>query len=222
MSTSILVSGAGIAGATAAFWLAQAGYAVTVVERAEGARSSGNPVDVRGAAVDVAERMGILANLRAAATDVRRMTLVDAEGRTVTHIGMGAIPGATAASDVEIPRADLARILVDAGRDRVEFIQGDSIRELGQDDSGVDVAFEQASPRRFDLVVGADGLHSTVRRLAFGPEDRFVRPAGMYVATMPVDPSFAARPDEVLLHNSPGRLTSVHPAAGKALAAFIF
>ena len=106
------------------------------------------------------------------------------------------------------------------GADRADE-GSNTISALRQDGDGVEVTFGRAAPRCFDLVVGADGLHSTVRRLAFGPESNYVRHAGMYVATMPLGHP-AERPDLVLLYNTPGRLVSIHPARGNALAAFIF
>lgn len=211
--TTVLISGAGVAGATLAYWLARHGFRPTVVERAEGLRSSGNPVDVRGPAMPVAEAMGIVPQLRAAATQATAMRLVDAAGRQITRIRMPA--------DVELPRADLAAILHDAASEKAEFIFDDTITALHQDDGGVDLTFQRTAPRRFDLVIGADGLHSIVRRLVFGPEQDFIRHLGLYVATLPLgEPSDP--PSDVLLYNTPGRLTSIHPARGNALAAFIF
>ena len=216
---TVLISGAGVAGPTLAFWLARAGFQPTVVERARGRRSSGNPIDVRGEALPVAEQMGVIPRLREAATTVKAMRLVDARGRRRARIPMSA----AGSGEIEVPRADLAAILYGAARDHAEFVFDDSIASLTQDPGGVDVTFERSAPRRFDLVVGADGLHSTVRRLAFGPEESFVRHLGVFVATTklgntePVD-----HPDEVLLYNIPGRMISVHPSRGDALLAFIF
>jgi 2-polyprenyl-6-methoxyphenol hydroxylase-like FAD-dependent oxidoreductase len=214
---AVLISGAGVAGPTLAYWLARAGFRPTVVERSEGQRSSGNPVDVRGEAMDVADRMGVLPRLRAAATSVSGMALVSASGRRVGLIAVGKPDG----SELEVPRADLAAVMGDAARERAEFMFGDSITALHQDDAGVDVTFATGAPRRFDLVVGADGLHSGVRRLLFGPASGYVRHLGMYVATVPLGYS-AADPSTVLMYNLPGRSVSVHPVNGNAMAAFIF
>ena len=108
-----------------------------------------------------------------------------------------------------------------AARERAEFVFGDSIAALHQDAAGVDVTFAAGAPRRFDLVVGADGLHSGVRRLTFGPASGYVRHLGMYVATLPL--GYAADdPNTVLMYNLPGRSVSVHPVNGNAMAAFIF
>jgi 2-polyprenyl-6-methoxyphenol hydroxylase-like FAD-dependent oxidoreductase len=221
MLRTVLVSGAGVAGATLAYWLARAGYQVTVVERSAGQRSSGNPVDVRGQAVDIAERMGVLPRLREAASDVSHLTFVDARGRRVARVPMSAFQGGAGDREVEVPRADLAATLLDAGRDGAEFLWDDTVTELAQDPDGADVAFAHAPPRRFDLVLGADGLHSAVRRLAFGPEDGFIRHMGMYVATLRVDEPYGP-PREVVLYNTPGRAVTVHPAGGRAIAAFMF
>src|SRR3984885_6672266 len=214
---TVLISGAGVAGPTLAYWLARAGFRPTVVGRSEGQRSSGNPVDVRGEAMDVADRMGVLPRLREAATSVSGMALVSASGRRVGLIAVGKPDG----SELEVPRADLAAVMHDAARERAEFVFGDSITALHQDGGGVDVTFATGAPRRFDLVVGADGLHSAVRRTVFGPESRYVRHLGMYVATLPLGRP-AADPGTVLMYNMPGRSVSVHPANGSAMAAFIF
>ncbi|MEV0718390.1 FAD-dependent oxidoreductase [Asanoa sp. NPDC050611] len=213
--TSVLISGAGVAGTTLAYWLARHGFAVTVVERGAGPRSSGNPVDVRGPAWAVANRMGIVPALRAAQTRATAMRLVDDTGRSLARIPMPATRG----DEVELPRGDLAAVLLDAIRDDVELVWDDTVTALTTDAYGVDVTFERSAPRRFDVVVGADGLHSTVRRLAFGPEREYVRHLGLHVATLPLGSDEGS---DVLLHNTPGRLVSIHPARGAALAAFIF
>lgn len=157
---TVLISGAGVAGPTLAYWLARRGFRPTVVERAQGLRSSGSPVDVRGPAVAVADAMGIMPRLRAAATSAT----------TLTFLGAGSLPMQRAGSGaVELPRGDLASILWQAARDDAEFLFDDTITTLTQDGSGVDVTFDRAAPRRFDLVVGADGLRSAIRRLAVDP-----------------------------------------------------
>jgi 2-polyprenyl-6-methoxyphenol hydroxylase-like FAD-dependent oxidoreductase len=214
---TVLISGAGVAGPTLAYWLSRYGFRPTVVERSAGQRSSGNPVDVRGEAMDVADRMGVLARLRAAATSVSGLAFVDASGRRVGRIAVGKADG----TELEVARADLAAVMHDAARERAEFVFGDSIASLQQDAAGVDVAFAAGAPRRFDLVVGADGLHSGVRRLVFGPASGYVRHLGMYVATVPLGYP-AGDPSTVLMHNLPGRSVSVHPVNGNAMAAFIF
>ncbi|WP_040783333.1 FAD-dependent oxidoreductase [Nocardia pneumoniae] len=221
MGGKVLISGAGVAGSTLAYWLTRRGFAVTVVERAVGQRSSGNPVDVKGPAVDVVEKMGILPRLRAAGSRVERMTFVNAQGKRVAGLPLSVFQDGAGAKEVELPRADLAGILLDAVSEKAEFRWGDTVTALTPDPDGVDVSFANAAPQRFDLVIGADGLHSTVRRLAFGPETDFRAHQGMYVATLPIPEPFGSD-REVMFHNLPGRAVSVHPTNGHAIAAFLF
>ncbi|WP_432972222.1 FAD-dependent oxidoreductase [Dactylosporangium sp. CA-233914] len=216
MTPSVLISGAGVAGTTAAYWLARHGWRVTVVERSAGQRSSGNPVDVRGPAWPVARDMGVLPVLRERATHADGVRVVDTAGRAIARLPMQTSPDA-----LEIPRADLAAVLHRAASSHADFRYDDSIVAMTPDASGVDVVFDCATPQRFDLVVGADGLHSAVRRLEFGPESELVGHLGVWVATLPLG-SAADDPRNVLMYNEPGRLVSLHPSSGKALVAFIF
>ena len=178
---TVLISGAGVAGPALAYWLNHHGFRVTVLERAPQLREGGYKIDIRGAALTVAERMGILDEVRRHATDLRGSTIVDAEGKEVATMSADFF-GMREGEDVEIMRGDLTRILYERTRNDVEYLFDDSIKDLRQDEGGVEVAFERAAPRRFDLVVGADGLHSAVRALAFGPEARFRRDLGCQVA----------------------------------------
>jgi 2-polyprenyl-6-methoxyphenol hydroxylase-like FAD-dependent oxidoreductase len=212
-----LISGAGIAGATAAYWLAKAGFQVTVVEHARDMRSSGSPVDVRGSAKDVAERMGVMARVRAADTCVRDMVFVNARGRVLSRVNMHhtwAEP-----SDVELPRGELAAILREAVPDEVEFQFGNSVTALTQDADGVTADFASGPARRFDVVIGADGAHSAVRALAFGPEAAYLKHLGVYVATLPLDGETGT---DLVMYNTPGRAVAIHPGGGRPGAAFMF
>jgi 2-polyprenyl-6-methoxyphenol hydroxylase-like FAD-dependent oxidoreductase len=155
--------------------------------------------------------------LREAATSVSAIAFFNASGRRIGRLRT-ARPGS---GEVEVPRADLAAVLYEAARDRAEFAFGDSVTALTQDAGGVDVTFASGAARRFDLVIGADGLHSAVRRLVFGPESGFTRHLGLYVATLPLGRA-ADDPRTVVMYNTPGRSVSVHPANGTAMAAFIF
>jgi 2-polyprenyl-6-methoxyphenol hydroxylase-like FAD-dependent oxidoreductase len=218
---TVLISGAGIAGPTLAYWLARHRFRPTVVEHAVAPRSSGSPVDVRGRAVDVAERMGVMPRIREAGTDVTGISFVNAKGRRVGRVNLRALQQAAGSREVELPRGDLASILYQASREHALFLFNDTIVALDKDEHGVDVTFDRAQPRRFDLVIGADGLHSAVRRVAFGPESDFVRHMGIYVATMRLDSSIG-RGREVVMYNTPGRAVAIHPSRGDALAFFAF
>ncbi|MEV0144716.1 MULTISPECIES: FAD-dependent monooxygenase [unclassified Nonomuraea] len=179
---TVLVSGAGIGGPVLAYWLGRYGFDVTIVERAPAPRRGGQAVDLRGVAVTVAERMGILEQALALKTDMRGMSMVDGDGNETTRTTEYTVSGGRLdGDDMEIMRDDLVALVTGAARD-AETIHGDSITALEQDGDGVDVTFERGGRRRFGYVVGADGLHSNVRALAFGDEARFVRHLGMYVS----------------------------------------
>lgn len=218
---TVLICGGGIAGSTLAFWLVRRGFAATVVERAQGVRSSGNPVDVRAAAVDVAVAMGVMPQLEEVATRVQTLSFVDERGRRKARLDIRPRDRASGGREVEVPRSDLARVLLAAGSQQAEFVFDESIAALRQDAGGVDVRLASGVERRFDLVVGSDGMHSAVRRLAFGPEDDFMRYLGLFVGTLALGVPLND-PTEVVMYNAPGRSASVHPANGKPLAAFIF
>ncbi|MEJ3652567.1 FAD-dependent monooxygenase [Actinomycetes bacterium KLBMP 9759] len=179
---TVLISGASVAGPTLAYWLRRHGFTPTIVERAATPRAGGQAIDVRGVAVEVAERMGVLADIRAARTQMRGMAFVDERGdELMSTTAMTFTGGPTDGPDVEILRDDLSAILLKA-TEGIEYRYGDSISGIGQHDGGVDVTFERAQPRTFDLVIGADGLHSAVRGLAFGPERDCVTHLGKYLS----------------------------------------
>jgi 2-polyprenyl-6-methoxyphenol hydroxylase-like FAD-dependent oxidoreductase len=217
----VLISGAGVAGCTLAYWLARSGHSVTVIERSGALRSSGSPVDVRGPAVDVVERMNIASRLREARLQVKGMTLLDQAGKQITRVNIEALRSSIVPKDLELARGDLARILHEASTNGADYIFGDSIKALAQDETGVDVTFEHSRARRFDLVVGADGLHSIVRRLVFGADPELVRHAGLYAATIPL-PGRSDPKGEMFMLNTPGKLAALHPCEGKPLAYFVF
>ncbi|CAO5158437.1 2-polyprenyl-6-methoxyphenol hydroxylase-like oxidoreductase [Frankia sp. AiPs1] len=218
---TVLVSGAGIAGTTLAYWLAWHGFRPTVVERGLWQRTSGSSVDVHGQALQVANRMGVLDRLRATGTGVTGMRFVDGYGRGSGRINLRALARSAGGHDIEVPRSTLAAILQNASAPHAEFVVGDTIAALAQDEHGVDVTFEHGRTRRFDLVVGADGLHSTVRRLAFGPDSVHVRHLGLYFATVPFEgPADYGR--EVMMHNTPGRVVALQPSADGPIAFFAF
>ncbi|MER6951738.1 FAD-dependent monooxygenase [Nonomuraea sp. NPDC000554] len=184
---NVLISGAGIGGPTLAHWLRRHGCDVTVVERSPATRTGGQAVDIRGAALTVAERTGVLEQVRGKKTDMRGMSMVDADGNEIMRSTEKTISGGRLDSDdIEIMRDDLTAILLGA-TSGVEYLYGDSIAELAQDDHGVQVTFESGARRGFDYVVGADGLHSNVRKLTFGDEPPFVHHLGMYVAIYTTD-----------------------------------
>jgi 2-polyprenyl-6-methoxyphenol hydroxylase-like FAD-dependent oxidoreductase len=212
MST-VLISGASIAGPALAFWLRRYGHDVTVVEKAGALRGGGYPVDIRGTALGVVERMGLMPQLREAHVGVRRITFLDPDGSTITSVHPDAIAGGVEGRDLEVRRGDLAEILYAAVRDDVEFLFDDIITALDDHAGGVDVTFRSGSRRTFDLVIGADGLHSGVRALTLGPEEQYHRYVGHCFAgfTMPNDFGLSR---EGVLWNTPGRGAALYAAGG--------
>ena len=217
MSTrDILISGASIAGPALALALVRRGFRPVVVERAPALREGGYKIDVRGAAIDVVKRLGVHAAVRQASTDVQGGTFVDGAGRRLVSLD-GATIGFRSGEDVELLRGDLARILFERSRDQVEYRFGHSIASLRDDGHGVEVTFEHGAAQRFDLVIGADGLHSQVRSLAFPDAGGCERALGNFIAICSVPNDFQLDRWE-LIHRAPGRIVQVYSTRGDAAA----
>jgi 2-polyprenyl-6-methoxyphenol hydroxylase-like FAD-dependent oxidoreductase len=181
MASTVLVSGAGVAGLAVAYWLRRLGFAPTIVERFPAQSGGGQAVDIRGVALDVVGAMGIGDKVREKRTRLNGMSVVDANGVEVKRVTDRTYSaGRLDSGDVEIFRSDLCALLADAIRG-IEMIEGDGIRALDAHADGVDVEFMSAAPRRFDVVVGADGVYSHTRRLAFGDES-CIKPLGVALA----------------------------------------
>ena len=186
--TSVLISGAGVAGSTLACCLSRNGFTVTVVEHAPALRPGGQAIDVRGTALTVVERLGILPEVRRRRTRMNGMSMLDGDGNELWRsTEMALSSGRLDSDDVEVLLEDLSLLIHDSTKDDVAYLFGDSITSLTQDEHGAWVTFERADARSFDLVVGADGLHSNVRRLVFGPEREFVHHLGTYLSIFSMD-----------------------------------
>jgi 2-polyprenyl-6-methoxyphenol hydroxylase-like FAD-dependent oxidoreductase len=211
-----LISGYGIAGASIAHWLVRAGWEVTVVERAAAVRSSGSPVDVRGDAVLALRAMGCYEEIHALSTGATDVEFVDPAGR---RVGGFASEPSSASGDFEIARHNLAQGLARTACD-VQVVWGDSIVEVRQDGGGVDSLLASGARLRSDVLIAADGLHSTVRALVVAREDSLVTPLGMWIATLhcplPVGDHHTVR-----VYNEPGRMVAVHPFGGDPGAALM-
>jgi 2-polyprenyl-6-methoxyphenol hydroxylase-like FAD-dependent oxidoreductase len=195
---SILISGAGIAGPALAHWLHRHGFAATVVERSAFLRDSGGAVDFRGEQVKLLKAMGIFDAVKAAETAMGDEVIVDGAGQPVLAFSSAFFSG-----EVEIERGDLARILYDSTREHTDYVFGDWIVGLDEGPDSVQVAFASGKTAAYDLVVGADGLHSGVRGLAFGPEEQFRKDLGWAIAGYTA-PNDLGLDHEGRIYNVPG------------------
>ncbi|MET9490964.1 FAD-dependent monooxygenase [Nocardia sp. NPDC006630] len=217
----ILISGASVAGPVLAYWLTRHGFTVTVVERAAVPRKTGgHAVDLFQPAVDISEQMGVLPRVEEWASRTQRMTLRREGARRPVGVDLSKIFGATSERHFEIMRDDLSAIYYDATCDDVEYLFGDSITAISPDG---EVRFEHTAPRHFDLIVGADGLHSNVRRLVFGDESRFSSFIGAYLGVLTLPNTFGLD-GELRIHVGVGRTVGIYGARhlGDARALFLY
>ena len=222
--TDVLISGASVAGPTLAYWLCRSGFTPTVVEQTPALRAGlgGHAVDLLGRSVDVAEWMGILPKVLAARTQTELISL-ERPGKSSVEVDVSRLVAGISQRHVEIMRGELTSILHEATRDDVEYRFGDSIRTLQQDGDGVEITFQHGPRRRFGLVVGADGLHSGVRRLTFGEEARFRHWLGGYLGVFTV-PNYLGLEGRMVAYPAPGRTAAIYPVrqTGEARAVFLF
>ncbi|CAM3384370.1 monooxygenase [Mycobacterium intermedium] len=216
----VLVCGAGVAGLSAGINLGNTGHDVTIVERAQHLRVNGSPIDIRGESLDVARQMGILDEIRARRVDMtERGCFVDENGDRVAELPFAEINDTP--DDTEIPREDLAQVLRNALGPSVTLTFDEAIAELHDDGHGVDVLFTSGARARYDLVVGADGLHSATRRLVFGPEHQYLRHLGYYTAVAHL-PNYHMTGVPNPIYNFPGHLSGIFTYRDVALAVLNF
>jgi 2-polyprenyl-6-methoxyphenol hydroxylase-like FAD-dependent oxidoreductase len=203
---TVLISGAGIAGPTLAFWLGYAGFEPTLIECAPALRTSGYVIDFWGLGYDIAERMGLANEINRVGYHIREMRVVNDNGDRITGFSTRVFRELTGGRFVTLGRSELSRLLFEKVRGTTETIFADEIISLREQSDGVDVQFRNAKTRRFGLVIGADGLHSNVRRLIFGPQDQFERQLGYYVAAFEVE-GYRPRDESVyVIYSQPGRM----------------
>jgi len=179
---SVLVVGCGIAGPAVAYWLMEHGFSATIVERASGPRAGGYVIDLWGKGYDLVERMGLLAEVKRASVPLNEVRLVGPRGKREGGFDARVFREATGGRYASLARSDLSSILYDAVAPRVRTLWGDEPISFEQRAQGVWVEFRHAEPELFGLVVGADGLHSSVRQRVFGDSSRFERFLGFTVA----------------------------------------
>ncbi len=217
--TRILISGAGVAGLTTAYWLKQYGFSPTIIERASALPTGGYKIDVRGSALQVLRKMGIYNAVATAGTDMQGAILVDKKGRTIGKMSGDAF-GHRTGDDLEILRGNLCQILMDQIPD-VEIIFGDNIQNISQYTDKVEVTFQKNKSREFDFVVGADGLHSNTRQIVFGDEAQFSHELGLYLCVYTV-PNYLNLDRLEMQYSELGRVAAIWSSRGESTAKACF
>jgi 2-polyprenyl-6-methoxyphenol hydroxylase-like FAD-dependent oxidoreductase len=212
VNAHILISGGSIAGPALAHWLHRFGFRTTIVERSPGLRPGGQAIDIRGVAKEVVRRMGLDRQIRDACTDTDGMSVVTRNNRRLATLRADLFDGDGLIAEIEILRGDLSEVFHTATKDNTEYLFGDRIEALDETADGVEVRFASGVARRFDLVIGADGLHSGVRALAFGPESDYVHHLGHYLSFFTV-PNHLGLRRWAVGYGEPGRsagIRSIH------------
>ncbi len=200
----ILISGAGIAGPCLAYWLQRYGFEPVLIERAPALRTGGYLIDFWGLGFEVADKMGLVPALRRDGYQINEVRLVDARGRKAGGFSARAFQNVMGDRYLSILRSDLSRLIFDSLGERTRTIFGDTIAEIQQDAAGVNVTFRVGAPERFDLVIGAGGLHSPVRGLVFGPPEWYEKYLGYYVASFSAENYPWRDPHAYVIYSVPG------------------
>lgn len=219
----ILISGAGIAGPSVAYWLRRYGFEPVLIERAPALRTGGYLVDFWGLGFEVSDKMGLLPALKDDAYHINAVRIVDEHGRKIAGFSADAIRSVLGDRFLSILRSDLARLIYDSLDGKVRTIFGDTITAIEQDENTVRVSFREAPPENFDLVIGAGGLHSPVREIVFGPEARFEKYLGYYTASFIVTGYPHRDPHAYVGYTPPGRQVSRYALRGdRTVFFFVF
>lgn len=204
------INGAGVAGTALAYWLHRIGHTPTLIEQAPQFRTGGYMIDFWGVGYDIAQRMGVLPAIIEAGYDVHQVRFVNRHGAKVGGFDVDSMRRSLRGRLTSLPRGNLARALYDEIQSRIEVVFGNSIVQIEERADCVEATLAKGAPRTFDLVIGADGQHSSIRRALFGCDHRFERPLGYHVAAFSCQ---GYRPRDELAYVS-------HAVAGRQIARF--
>jgi 2-polyprenyl-6-methoxyphenol hydroxylase-like FAD-dependent oxidoreductase len=219
---NILISGAGIAGVSLAFWLKKFGFNPTIIEISTTLREGGYAIDFMGAGYDVAEKMGILPALEKADMHISKIAFVDENNKEKGSMNYQKIKKLMNNRALTLLRSDLAKVIYNCLDKDIEIIFGDTINNIEQDDEKVTVTFRSGITRSFDLLVGADGLHSAVRNLTFGNEAQYEKYYGYYTSSFTIE-NFSYEGRAFSMYNVPCKQVAVYSySENKTGAFFIF
>jgi 2-polyprenyl-6-methoxyphenol hydroxylase-like FAD-dependent oxidoreductase len=216
---NILISGAGIAGLTAAYWLKEYGFSPVIAELAPKLREGGYMIDFLGAGFEVAERMNIIEQLREKHYHIPEITFVNEKGNRIGGFNIDKLRKLINYRHFNMLRGELAKVLYDTIKNKVEFIFGNSVTALDEKEDYTEVTFADNSKRNFDLVIGADGLHSAVRKIIFGPESGFETHLGYYVSSFTIENN-TGRSDIFQSYTVKGKWAGIYSIAENKLATF--
>lgn len=214
----VLISGASIAGLSTAYFLNKLGYQVTIVETAAALRTGGTAVDVKGATVDIAKRMGIFDTIKAYRLTLETIEFKLADDSTAGAIGLnGQVPD----DEIEIEREQFIRILFEAVKNDVTLLFGNAIAALHETGNAINATFKDGAQQAFDLVIGCDGSHSGVRKIWFGPESAYTHFLEQYFSITIVN-KLLIRPNTMQFYNVPGKCIMLNAYNHKTDIIFCF
>lgn len=219
---NILISGAGIAGTTLAVWLKKFGFVPTIIASYPKLREGGYAIDFLGSGFDVAEKMGIVSELTKADLGISEVSLVDKNNRRRAGLNYKKLKILMKNRALTLLRSDLAKIIYNQLNSETEIIFGDTITEIQQQETAVIVTFHSGTIRKFDLLIGADGLHSNVRNIIFGDEGQFEKYFGYYTSSFTIEQQTDGS-KEFQMYNVPGKQAAIYSNnKNKTTAFFIF